>query len=99
MTDSMVVVLMCLSMVISRMVSIVFVSWELIIFYGLGVGFEKNKIIFYSFRKVKWPLGFSRTLFSDIQCLRNTYSGLEDDLAFDVMSPGLGHPSSFTVRS
>ena len=99
MIDSMVVVLMCLSMVKSRMVSMVFVSWELIKFYGMGVGFEKNKIIFHSFRKVKWPLGFSRTLFSDIQCLKNTYSGLKDGLAFDVMGPGLEHRSLFTVRS
>ena len=39
MIDSMVVVLMCLSVVKSRMVGKVFVSWELMLFQGMGVGF------------------------------------------------------------
>ena len=59
----------------------------------------KNKIIFYRFRKVKWPQGCSRTSLLDIQCLRITYRDLKGDLAFDVVSRGLGHPSSFTVWS
>lgn len=57
----------------------------------------KNKIIFYSFRKVKWSQGCYRTLLLDIKCLRNTYRGLEDDLAFDVVRPGLVHPISVTA--
>ena len=43
--------------------------------------------------------GCSRTLLLDIQSLRNTYRGLKDDLAFDVVRPGLMHASSFTVWS
>ena len=57
----------------------------------------KKKVIFYSFREVRWPQGCSRTLLLDIQCLRNTYSGLKDDLVFDVVRSGLGYPSFFTV--
>ena len=43
--------------------------------------------------------GCSRTLLLDIQSLRNTYRGLKDDLAFDVVRPGFMHASSFTVWS
>ena len=35
----------------------------------------------------------------DAQCLRNIYRGIKDELAFDVIRPGLVHPSSFTVWS
>ena len=42
--------------------------------YGTGVEFG-NKIILHSFRKVKCLQGSSRTLLSDIQCLRNAFIG------------------------
>ena len=45
MVDSVVVVLMCLIMVKSRMVSMVFVSWEMMLFYGMSVGFEKQNYL------------------------------------------------------
>ena len=54
-------------------------------------------MIFYGFRKVKWSQGCSRTLLVNIKCLRITYSGLKGDLAFDIVSRGLGHSNSFTV--
>ena len=69
-------------------------------YYGkITYGDLKNKITFYSFREVKWLQGCSKTLMLDIQCLRNTYRGLKDDLTFEVVNPGLGHPVSFTVSS
>ena len=41
--------------------------------------------------------GCSRTLLLDIQCLKNTYIGLKDDLAFDFVRPCLVHPSLFVI--
>ena len=45
MVDSMVVVFVYLSMVKSSMVDMVFVSWELMLFQWMGVGFEKHNYI------------------------------------------------------
>ena len=45
MVDSVVVVLMCLSMVKSCMVSMIFVSWKLMLFEGMVVGFEKQNYL------------------------------------------------------
>ena len=64
----------------------------------MGVRFE-NKVIFHRFREVKWPQDCSKTLLLDVQCLNNTYRGLKDGLAFDVVSPGLGQPNLFTMWS
>ena len=57
----------------------------------------KSKVIFYSFREVRLLQSSSRTLLTDMQRLRNTYCSLKDDLAFDVVRPGLGHPSLFAA--
>ena len=57
----------------------------------------KSKIIFCSFKKVKWPQSCSWTLLLDIQCFRNTYRALKNDLAFEVVRSGHMHPSLFTV--
>ena len=57
----------------------------------------KSKVIFYSFREVRLLQSSSRTLLPDMQRLRNTYSSLKDDLAFDVVRPGLGYASLFAA--
>ena len=47
-----------------------------ILFRGVGVEFD-NKIILYSFSEEKFLQGCPRTLLSNINCLKNIYTGLK----------------------
>ena len=78
------------------MVSMVIVSWELMLFSGMSLWFDIKNVL-HSVSEVKCLQGSSRTLLPDNQCLRITYRVLRDDLVFNAVSPGLGHPSLFTV--
>ena len=80
-------------------------TWELMVFYGMVVKFD-NKIIFYSFREVKYLQCCSKTLLSLTQCLRYTFTISKDfvnlrteDFFVKISFPGSSEGDAYSYLS